>query len=392
MALDYPELLPGVFAAGASNHDSIPDTDAETGRMAWDVGFPIETSTPIATGGVPPRRLDMNGFGNRISQHVFFQQSGALYTWDDGLEYPSGAHILGSDGKEYIAIADSGPSSALGAVNPVNDVNHTAWKSWSFLLVDVIYPVGSIYMSAVNANPATLFGGVWQKIEGKFLLASSSSYALGSKGGEESVTLTANQMPVHNHTATIVNNTHSHNVTMPEQTISTSTAESGTHTHGVTFPKTTVKSASAGAHQHGPGEMDCVGTFFGMSLRGGELKNPYTGAFSLKTGLTNYDGFSNGVGAHGYVTQFSAQNGWVAGKKTTENGAHTHNVTVPATTMTTTENGNHAHNLTVTVPAQTQTSAGDTHTHSVTVNNSGGNAAVSIMPPYLTVNVWKRMA
>ena len=57
------------------------------------------------------------------------------------------------------------------------------------------YPVGSIYQTTTNDNPNTLFGGTWVKIEGKFLLASSSSYTLGSTGGNATIKLAANQIP-----------------------------------------------------------------------------------------------------------------------------------------------------------------------------------------------------
>ena len=58
-----------------------------------------------------------------------------------------------------------------------------------------IYPVGSIYMSVNNVSPGTLFGGTWQKIENQFLLASGSSYSLGSTGGAATVTLAQSQIP-----------------------------------------------------------------------------------------------------------------------------------------------------------------------------------------------------
>lgn len=64
------------------------------------------------------------------------------------------------------------------------------------------YPVGSIYLSVVNINPSTYFGGTWEAIEGVFLLGCSSEYVAGTTGGEESHTLTVEEMPKHNHQMT----------------------------------------------------------------------------------------------------------------------------------------------------------------------------------------------
>ena len=65
--------------------------------------------------------------------------------------------------------------------------------------VDLIYPVGSIYMSVNATNPKELFGGTWEQIQGKFLLGMSSSYPAGSTGGEATHTLTSSEIPYHNH-------------------------------------------------------------------------------------------------------------------------------------------------------------------------------------------------
>lgn len=59
------------------------------------------------------------------------------------------------------------------------------------VLRDFLYPVGSIYMSVNATNPSTLFGGTWQKIEGRFLLGSSSSYANGATGGSADAVVVA---------------------------------------------------------------------------------------------------------------------------------------------------------------------------------------------------------
>lgn len=67
-------------------------------------------------------------------------------------------------------------------------------------LLDVVYPVGSIYMSANNTSPEIFLGGTWAKLENRFLLGASSSYSVGSTGGESTHKLTVDEMPSHNHT------------------------------------------------------------------------------------------------------------------------------------------------------------------------------------------------
>ena len=61
------------------------------------------------------------------------------------------------------------------------------------------YPVGSIYMSVNNINPAEFFGGTWEQIKDRFLLACGSTYKNGATGGEATHKLTINEMPSHNH-------------------------------------------------------------------------------------------------------------------------------------------------------------------------------------------------
>lgn len=73
-------------------------------------------------------------------------------------------------------------------------------------IVDLVYPVGSIYMSVASANPAALFGGTWAAIEDRFLLAAGSTWTAGDTGGAATHdhttadhTLTINEMPSHYH-------------------------------------------------------------------------------------------------------------------------------------------------------------------------------------------------
>lgn len=64
-----------------------------------------------------------------------------------------------------------------------------------------IYPVGSIYISVNDANPSSLFGGIWERIKDRFLLASGDSFPPETTGGEAVHTLTTSEMPSHIHNA-----------------------------------------------------------------------------------------------------------------------------------------------------------------------------------------------
>ena len=61
------------------------------------------------------------------------------------------------------------------------------------------YPVGSIYLSVNSTNPGTIFGGTWEQIKDRFLLACGNTYSNGSTGGEANHTLTIDEMPSHKH-------------------------------------------------------------------------------------------------------------------------------------------------------------------------------------------------
>lgn len=54
-------------------------------------------------------------------------------------------------------------------------------------------------MSVSSTSPATLFGGTWERIQDRFLLAAGSSYAAGSTGGAATHKLTTNEIPSHTH-------------------------------------------------------------------------------------------------------------------------------------------------------------------------------------------------
>lgn len=95
-----------------------------------------------------------------------------------------------------------------------------------------IYPVGSIYMSTVSTNPATLFGfGTWEAMPaGHVLLAQGKSswgttYNAGSTGGEATHQLTVGELPSHGHststnTANLTGNANSIGINYDEVSVS----------------------------------------------------------------------------------------------------------------------------------------------------------------------------
>ena len=66
-------------------------------------------------------------------------------------------------------------------------------------IINIVYPVGSIYMSVNDTNPSILFHGTWERIKDRFLLAAGDTYSAGSTGGEAQHTLTVSEMPAHRH-------------------------------------------------------------------------------------------------------------------------------------------------------------------------------------------------
>ena len=155
-------------------------------------------------------------------------------------------------------------------------------------VIDLIYPVGSIYMSVNNVSPSTLFGGTWTQIKDTFLLAAGDTYTNASTGGEATHTLTTTELP--------------------------------SHSHGI--PSLSGTTGGAGAHNHA-----VIGT---SATAGG-----------------------SGVFCETWANRSNDRNGYTAGV-----GDHSHSVT----------------------------------TNASNTNASGSGAAHNNMPPYLTVNIWKRTA
>lgn len=150
-------------------------------------------------------------------------------------------------------------------------------------ILDVVYPIGSIYMSVNSTNPSTLFGGAWEKLENRFLLGAGSSYSLGATGGETSHTLIAEEIPSHNHSISLT-------------------------------------TSSNGAHTHTRGSMNITGRFHSVVWNNASM--PPSGAIYTGHVDTNNMGGSGTWDHVEYV--HDASRSWSG--ETSSNGSHTHSI------------------------------------------------------------------
>jgi len=92
---------------------------------------------------------------------------------------------------------------SYGTAAPSGGYNGDIYMQYgSSTILDLIYPVGSIYLSLSESDPNTLFPGTtWSKIEDTFLLGKGTNYtsAVGTLGGNSTQTLTVEQLPSHGH-------------------------------------------------------------------------------------------------------------------------------------------------------------------------------------------------
>ena len=77
--------------------------------------------------------------------------------------------------------------------------NDTDLQTYLDNIRESIFPVGAIYQTTDPTSPASLFGGSWTQIQGRFLIGQNSTYGLNKTGGEATHKLTTNEIPSHTH-------------------------------------------------------------------------------------------------------------------------------------------------------------------------------------------------
>lgn len=75
----------------------------------------------------------------------------------------------------------------------INSLTANDMRIANQLISNVMYPVGSIYISASEINPTTYFCGQWEQIKDRFLLGTGDTYDNGITGGNQA----HNNMPLY---------------------------------------------------------------------------------------------------------------------------------------------------------------------------------------------------
>lgn len=312
----------------------------------------------------------------------------------------------------------------------IKDINFKENNNWNQLL-DLIYPIGSIYISINNTNPGTLFGGTWNQLKDRFLLSADSTYIAGSTGGEAIHTLTPAETALkqHNHA---LDHTHADtlafSVAQHASTNCTRSRGAAVSDHPVTAcNRTTDITVSIGNHsistQPAFKYTPCAAHTHSMSTA-------YL-CLSANGGLNYWNYYFNRKGSG--VTAWNAE-WWFSGDSSTseswsnEDDATTISGTTDSTNHTGTKNGtevassgakvsDHVPSVTqptlrtpkLTHPASTITQptfnipalAHGTPTKSGSITDYSGNTGTlteadgaphNNMPPYLVVYMWERTA
>lgn len=241
------------------------------------------------------------GNNNRVTRTIYYKRSADSEWINAGMIFSSGVPIVfggGNISTEYsydirytitdqfntVSVQDivstaavvmdfkcGGKGLAIGKVSETDNCFEVSedWdvKVYGKLLKDYIssiagsvYPVGSIYMSVTNTNPAAYFGGKWVAWgSGRVPVgvnATDTNFSTVEKtGGASTVTLTTAQMPSHSHAkgtlAADSGGSHKHNLNLTKSGWGVDNASNKVIVDSTTYTALTNKAtASAGAHEH----------------------------------------------------------------------------------------------------------------------------------------------
>lgn len=191
--------------------------------VVWGLRWLVRSGFPTGEFIVTASGTSWTLYGYRNNQYgkisfVQLQQKDILGTDINSVTYYNNSW--------YGTTAPSGTASVdAGTVNSATNATNIYAKSGSYktvanTLLEMVYPVGSIYMSTSSASPATFLGGTWTQIKGRFLFGVGANTAntvttygslaasainrstVKEQGGEVTHTLTVAELAQHDHNTT----------------------------------------------------------------------------------------------------------------------------------------------------------------------------------------------
>ena len=259
-------------------------------------------------------------------------------------------------------------------------------------LLGLVYPVGSIYMSVNSTSPATLFGGTWEALGDKFLIGAGTNHAAGATGGSETKTISTANLPSHTHGL----NSHKHTIGAHSHGLNSHKHSIGAHSHGLNS-----HTHSVGAHKHGLGGHKHTITHTHDLMDHTHSASLSTGYSLLKTNVSTGSGSYSVLASSGAQLQASGRTSepspnYTGPSSATYTGTATGDTDNSSAFNTGAASGSTANSTAFDSGAASGSTANSTAFDSGAASGNtaatGSGDALNIMPPFLSVYMWKRTA
>lgn len=148
-----------------------------------------------ALGYTPPEQDTNTTYSDRD-----FVKSNDVY----GQDSPNHTLRMGWSGSKFLLAVDHNGGLQPNTSNPTGEVHQMYQKDD---ILNLVYPIGSIYMSVNNVSPAIFLGGTWEvwgsgKVPVGVNTSETEFNSVEKTGGAKTHKLTTAQMPNHTHTLT----------------------------------------------------------------------------------------------------------------------------------------------------------------------------------------------
>ena len=286
----------------------------------------------------------------------------------------------------------------------LNGIASGATKNTNASIIDLVYPVGSVYMGTSPTNPAQIFGqGTWVawgsgRVPVGVNINDTSFNAVEKTGGtKDSVVpyhkhnFTGNALGTHTHTFTgnaLGSHKHTYskaNSTSGSTTLNTNQIPSHSHSYSKSATETgsTVLTVDQmPSHMHRPRNASDTTQFLTYQPDGGtrRLKIASAGDDDIRSGSEFTTEYTGGDQGHTHsIARTSESTGSVGG-----GSGHTHSIGSSSADSGSTNIG---------TPSGTNSSvSAGTPSGSISYAGTNGNATNANLQPYITCYMWKRTA